>query len=266
MNRREADRVARGVLCLGVALSIGALTGCAATGEGGSVVSHVETAATTGGQGAVGVTNPAQPAEAEAEAILANTTPEAAGGPLTEVQDVDLLATLPPPSRPRKRMDIDQLDAALQRVSGGIGWTSGKGATLKNEFETLAITLGKPNYTDLTTEDLEPTALFQKFLGDAATAVCTKLIDVELDKAPADRVFLVGIDPSKPYAADPKANDANLALQLLRFHGRVVDATGPELARWRFLLQGATQITGKASEGWRAVCVALVEHPAFTTY
>ncbi len=230
---------------------------------GGSVASAAESTPAAAQENAAAAT-PAP--SAEAEAILADPAPEAANGPLTELQDVDLLATLPPPSRPRKRMDIDQLDAALRRVSGGIGWTSGSGAATKNEFETLAITLGKPNYTDLTTEDLEPTALFQKFLGDAATAVCTALVTAELKKTPSERVFLVGVDPSLPYAADPSANDANLALQLLRFHGRVVDAKGPELARWRFLLQGATQITGKASEGWRAVCVALVEHPAFTTY
>lgn len=217
-------------------------------------------------QGQGGGAEAAAPADDEAMQLVAKADPPAKAAPLEGLGDVDLLATIPPPTRPRKRMTIDQLDAALRRVSGGIGWTAGKGTTGKNELETLAITLGKPNYTDLTHEDTEPSALFQKFLGDAATSVCTKLVEAEKGKAASERVYIVGVEPTVGTDTAAAAVEANLRRQLLRFHGRVVETGSPELARWRFLFDGATKITGKPEQGWRAVCVALIQHPAFTTY
>lgn len=255
---------------LWAAVTCAALAACATQSPGSVIESHLEPAAaassSVGQREGAGAERGSEGAGRQPEELLAEAAPTPTGGALEEVQDVDLLATIPPPSRPRKRMNIDQLDAALRRVAGGIGWTAGYGLDGKNELETLAATLGKPNYTDLTNEDLEPSALFQKFLGDAATSVCTKLLFVEWAAKPADRVFLVGVEPTQSYSDAPAAVDANLRRQLLRFHGRVVPEGSAELARWRFLFEGATKITGKPAEGWRAVCVALIEHPAFTTY
>ncbi len=195
--------------------------------------------------------------------LVALETPPVVDGALADAAKVDLAPTLPPPARPRKRMNIDQLDEALRRASGGIGWTTPNGT---NELTTLALTLGKPNYTDVTTEDLEPSALFQKFLADASNVVCTKLVAKDVAAAPADRILLTQVAPTDTAAGNPAGVDATLRHALLRFHGRVVAADAAELQTWRFLFEGATKITGKPSEGWRAVCAALIQHPAFTTY
>ena len=64
--------------------------------------------------------------------------------------------------RHRRRMDLDQLSQALAQVSGGLVWLDEEGEDM---FELLGPTLGKPDYRDITTEDLSPSMLFQKFLG-----------------------------------------------------------------------------------------------------
>ena len=83
--------------------------------------------------------------------------------------------------RPRRRMNIDQLRTAFEQVSGGISWTERSGRNEVNLFETLSSTLGKPDFAQTTDEELEPTILFQKFLGDAARSVCFKFIDADLN-------------------------------------------------------------------------------------
>ena len=81
--------------------------------------------------------------------------------------------------RPRRRMNIDQLRTAFEQVSGGISWTERSGRNEVNLFETLSSTLGKPDFAQTTDEELEPTILFQKFLGDAARSVCFKMLDAD---------------------------------------------------------------------------------------
>lgn len=226
----------------------------ASAGEQGSAAEQ-----TRAGQGGVGEAATAP----RGDELVATETPTVVDGALEGAIAVDLAPTLPPPSRPRKRMNIDQLDEALRRASGGIGWTAPNGS---NELATLALTLGKPNYTDVTTEDLEPSALFQKFLADAGNVVCHKLVAKDIAAAPGERVLLTDVTPTDTVQSNPAGVDATLRHVLLRFHGRVVAADAAELQTWRFLLEGATKITGKPSEGWRAVCTALIQHPAFTTY
>ncbi len=201
-----------------------------------------------------------------AAALVAIPEPPSTAGAVVDAVPVGLVPTPIPPARPRKRLNIDQLDAALRRASGDIGWTAGVGNNVKNEFVTLALTLGKANYTDITTEDLEASALFQKFLADAAASICGKRVNADLASAASERLLLIGVDPKLGYEAQPAAVDKALRRAVLRFHGRVLAADDPELESWRFLFQGATKISGKPAEGWRAVCAALIQHPAFSTY
>ncbi|MSQ83095.1 MAG: hypothetical protein EXR77_09305 [Myxococcales bacterium] len=165
------------------------------------------------------------------------------------------------PIRQRKRMNIDQLDAALQNASGGIGWTVGA----KNQFSVLSLTLGKPDYVDMTQEDLTPSALFQKFLGDAAASLCTKLVAADAKAAADKRVFFVKAELTASPTKDSAAIAANLSYLVQRWHGRTVAPTSPEITQWQFLLTGAQKVSTPA-EGWQAVCVALATHPAFYTY
>ncbi len=188
-------------------------------------------------------------------------------GALGDGKAVALLPEPEYPTRPRKRMNIDQLDAALLKASGGLTWM----VAGKNQFEALSATLGKPDFADQVMEDLSPSTIFQKFLQDAALNVCEALIAKDAKAKPADQVFFVHALPTATPAKDPAAVEQNLRYLLLRWHGRQLPKGAPQLENWRFLLAGAQKTASgtaaaQAQAGWQAVCVALATHPSFYTY
>lgn len=179
---------------------------------------------------------------------------------------VDPLAEAPLPEaavppRAWRRMDIDQLDAAIRVATGGIGWDENG----ESQLQDLAPTLGVPDFISTTVEDLTPGLLFQKFLDDAANAVCDELIDREAP-GPAENVFLVHATVNDTFARNPAAIEDNLAYLLLRFHGRQVAPGDPAMQRWVWLYEGAEHVSGDPSVAWRTVCVGLLTHPDFYTY
>lgn len=163
-------------------------------------------------------------------------------------------------SRQRRRVNVDQLKAAMEQASGGIGWTEEQDGETVDLFDQLALTLGRPDYLASTEEDLVPGLLFQKFLDDAAKSICTDLLAAEQSRAESERVFLVHADLDDAPGSD--AVRANLAHALLRFHGRQVDAASPELDAWAELHADAMAYSD-AEQSWRLVCVALYTHPDF---
>ena len=175
---------------------------------------------------------------------------------------VGLFPEVIPPHRDRKRMDIDQLGAAIISVTNGVGWT----VNGNDQFEALARTLGKPDYFDLTSEDLEPAALFQKFLGDAARHVCYELADIEVELAPEQRVLMVHASPEDTLASAPEKIEENLAYLLKRYHGRHVALDGAGLQSFRWLYESAEHVTQDPVLAWRTVCIGLIVHPEFYTY
>jgi hypothetical protein len=200
-----------------------------------------------------------EPAEEEQEAAMpahwGNPHPVALTPPKPFKED---------PLRIRRRMDIDQLDQTIQRVTGGIAWTLGNNKV--NQFVALAQTLGKPNFIDLTREDLEPTALFQKFLDDAARSVCAELTEAETAMVASERVLMVKVSPTDTWESNSEGVNQNLAYLLLRYHGRKVDVDDPELEQWRWLFQSASLVAKNSVTAWRTVCVGLMTHPYFYTY
>ncbi|MBM4283190.1 MAG: hypothetical protein FJ137_21400 [Deltaproteobacteria bacterium] len=167
------------------------------------------------------------------------------------------------PSRSRRRMDLDQLDAAFVAATGGLTWTENG----VNQWQTLAATLGRPDFLTVTDEDLTPSPLFQKFLGDAARKVCSDLFVREGSTPPLRRVFFVGLTADEPSARLGPRLDTNLQRLLLRFHGRDTRAPGAAgaLDGWRWLWLSAEHVEGPRA-AWMATCVALIEHPDFYTY
>jgi hypothetical protein len=170
-------------------------------------------------------------------------------------------------ARARHRMDVDQLDESLF-VATGLRWeVSGT-----NQFRRFRSTLGVPNFSTTTQEDLEVSPLFLKFVDDAARSVCTRLLDRETAAGATDRVFLVHADTDDRLPADQAAIDANLSMLLARFHGRVVEPGSEELDPWRSLWSSSLALTRDAmgnedgEAAWRTVCVALIDHPDFYTY
>ena len=180
--------------------------------------------------------------------------------------DADLAPSDRRPGRDRKRMDIDQLAAAIEMATGGIHWTEGDGLSGDQMFEELSATLGKPDYSLSTREDLSPSVIFEKFLGDAAASVCTKLIAYERDQAPGTRTFLALVDPEDTDESNLHAIAENIQLQLLRFHGRELSLDDPELEEWVWLWRTVYSRTGETTAAWRATCAGLIMHPEFYTY
>lgn len=173
---------------------------------------------------------------------------------------------LPDGLRGRRRMDIDQLSASIRVVTGGIGWTEQQGATEVDLFEQLSRTLGKPDYLDLTAEDLTPSLLFQKFLDDAARSVCDRLIDRELGSLPADRVLMVHAGPQDRIEDAAAQIEDNLRTLLLRYHSRALFSGSNELSPWMWLFESTQHTSGDPVAAWRAVCVGLMTHPDFYSY
>ena len=165
--------------------------------------------------------------------------------------------------RNRRRMDLDQLEAAIDTVADGIYW----GATTNDRmFEELAQTLGKPDYLDSTDEDLEPSMLFQKFLGDAARDVCQQLTDRDLVTAAEERVLIVHVAPEDTMESNPEGVEANLRYLLIRYHSTQVEEGSPLLSPWSWLFESSVHVTDDPVAAWRTVCVGLITHPDFYSY
>ena len=160
-------------------------------------------------------------------------------------------------NRLRKRMNLDQLEAAFFQTSGGQRWTEGSGNNEVNLFQRLSATLGKPDFIQITKEDLEPSALFQKFLDDAARSVCGKMLVQDLS-GESDAILLPEDDGDEEIRA-------NVQRLLKRFHNRDLAIDSPDVDQWIWLFD-SVRFVEDATVGWNAVCVALFTHPDFYTY
>jgi hypothetical protein len=196
-----------------------------------------------------------QPSESTEEALPIH-------GQLDSPVEIGLLPELVPPHRDLKRMDIDQLSAAIKVATGSEGWVV-NGA---DQFQALERTLGKPDYFDLTSEDLDPAALFQKFLDDAARSVCFELAETEVGIPENERVLMVHAGPEDTYQSAPEKIEANLSMLLKRYHGRHAEPGSSALQSFRWLYQSAEHVSQDPVKAWRTVCVGLIVHPAFYTY
>lgn len=218
-----------------------------------------------------GCTSDATPPPGASPLVFVSDPPREGPAPEVEVEvsnerPVDLVPAPEAPApktRSRRRMDLDQLDRAIRQVTGGIAWMDGN----TDMLESLSATLGKPDFIERTNEDLTPSAMFQKFLGDAARSVCAALMVEDPLRAPAERTFFVAAEPDDTFAGAPERVIENLAVLLLSFHGVAVEPGAPELERWRWLFESAEHVSGgDPSLAWNTTCVALITHPGFYTY
>ena len=165
-----------------------------------------------------------------------------------------------------RRMDLDQLEASITQVSGGVLWTEvdENGETFE-VLDSLSGSLGKPDFLDSNTEDLDPGLLFLKFLDDAANAVCRAWVAREY-ASPSGRLLVAQADFSDTPVSNPAAIEANIQALLLRFHGKPAEADDPRLGPWTALFRRVWQIRSDTRDAWRTVCVAMFTHPDFYTF
>lgn len=220
--------------------------------------------------GCTAPTDPAAPSHAQAPAAVQPATSDDAtstGPVVVPVQTTDEgeIALIPvnEPTRTRKRMNVYQLDAAIKKVTGGIGWVEVRNGKEVDLFEELAATLGRPDYILTTHEDLTPSVLLEKFVGDAARSVCDTLSEKERDQSSEERVLITYASLTDTWEKDPAAVEENMRYLLMRYHGAYVEPGSSELNLWTWLFDATTMATGDPVKGWRAVCVALISHPDF---
>ena len=178
-----------------------------------------------------------------------------------------------------RRMTVDELEASLTIVAGTdaqgvpIRWqaiVAGQNVDALSDdgFGTM---LGRPDYVSRTREDTNPNALYAKFVSDAARNVCNQMMAASLhaDDDPAREPTLWRDAPIQG------ASDANISANLrylgLRFWGVRHTDSDPAMVSLRRVYDAArTAYTPEplaeqppSAIGWRAVCVALIEDPAF---
>jgi len=201
----------------------------------------------------------------EREQVMVDPTP-------AEVSEPEPIDIGDQPYRPRRRMDIEQLDQSIQRVTGGIEWRSGG----RNGFSRFASMLGVAEYVERTVEDRSVSVLFLKFLNDASRDVCERLMNQEFDaESEAEKVFLVRASVEDRLPEGQERIEANLRYLLMRFHGRFVAEGSTEVNPWSEMLEqvaaeAVAEDEGDAEPdyraGWESVCVGLINHPDFFTY
>jgi hypothetical protein len=175
---------------------------------------------------------------------------------------------LPPVSRSPRRLDVDQLLASVTVVAsddGSIQWNQDKASIQR--------ILGKPDFVEVTNEDLTPSTLYLKFIDDLAHDVCNKMVVVPA----ASQVLMRYAGPQDTLASNPTAVQQNLRYLYLRYFGQKIqdsDVTTftPLLTVFDTVTTAETsdkslsKSSTPATEGWRAVCIAAFTSPDFNLY
>jgi len=212
---------------------------------------------------------------------------ETSGPSLTETPEMPSPPVDHPPIDPAKkpvtsavarRISVAQLRGAFPVILGkdvngkDITWMSGATPAL----DKMADVLGEADYAFVTQDNRDPSALYLKFMDDAARDVCGRALtaDAARPKA-ADRVLLRYVGPTDTAATNAAGVDQNLGYLALRFHG--IKVKEGDSARTTPLLKlftdsvtaaaaGKPVTAADVTEGWRAVCVALITAPEFHLY
>lgn len=178
---------------------------------------------------------------------------------------------LPPPSRGVRRMKIDTLQAAMSKVAGKdifgnpIEWRFNN----VNGFADGAFgkALGRPDFQSSTSEAGVSSALYLKFVGDAARDICSQMAKNDQLRTDATTRTLF---PKAPIDGATDAQiTANLQHLVLRFLGLRIAEDDAMIEPLRAVYDAGVSAAVEgaeikpSAEGWRGVCVALFESPLF---
>lgn len=175
-----------------------------------------------------------------------------------------------------RRLSVDELQASIPVAAGldeegqPIIWrtlTNGKLVDALSD-EGVGTMLGRPDYVAVTAEDTSPNSLYVKFARDMSREVCDAMVKADL--ARSGEATLWRYAPVDATPSDTQLTQ-NTQYLVLRFLSLRLDADDPMLASFRevYAVGSATFEPGgfedgnAQTEGWRAVCIALLEDPAF---
>ena len=212
---------------------------------------------------------------------------ESSGPSLTDTPGGDAPPTDHPPIDPAKkpvtsavaqRVSIAQLRGAFPVILGkdvndkDITWMIGATSAL----DKMSDVLGEPDYAYVVQENRDPSALYLKFMDDAARDVCNRALLADAARPnSATRVLYRHVEKTDTVTSNAAGVTQNLAYLKLRFHGtRVKDGDDTLLAPLRQVFTdsvnaaaaGQSVTAAHVTEGWRSVCVALIIAPEFHLY
>lgn len=163
-----------------------------------------------------------------------------------------------PDLRSSRRITVDQLRRSIPLLFGGETWTTRFQQREVEVIDGLARTLGEADFLEVTTPNVEPGPLFQKFMDDMAANLCTKSVIADLSGGGEGLVVRHGDDI-----------EANLRFLRLKFHAiHVPEDAAPETDGLDALraLYADLAAAHDANTAWIGVCIALVTAPEFLAY
>jgi len=197
----------------------------------------------------------------------------AAEEPIGEASGIDdLEAVSSEPAAAARRLSIDQLEGSIAVLAGddALRWRFVYDGNEYDGFDALGVTLGRPDYYQLTEENREPSALYIKLMGDMAADVCDKLVVTDAQRPFEERTFLRFEDVGDTSEAVVLENLRALSLFYLGEY--VTDDAGVaglqavfEAAHDEAKGAGASTLNA-ARDSWTAVCMALLASPKFHIY
>lgn len=211
------------------------------------------------------------------------TQPESIGAERESASDVpDLDTQVRTQTRRVRRISLDALQASIGVVAGNdaqgnpIRWRTGAFDGLNNgEYSKFGDELGRPDYMILTEETTATTTLYMKFMRDLSVNVCGQMVKADQERTtnsnqePALNRNLWRFAPVETPASDEQIS-ANLRYLVLRFLAIDAIADSPLIGNLRTVYVAGAQSTGlpattetAQTQGWQAVCIALLESPLF---
>jgi hypothetical protein len=176
--------------------------------------------------------------------------------------------TLPDPEqnqghvgRKPRRLTVAQLRESILTTTGR-QWS---------QINTLAASLGQPDYALTVSESTEANLVFAKFIEDGAREVCLATASADLGRAnAADRVLFpdVTVPANRDFTTMADAAiKANLSYLAVRFWGQPFADAERDAWATRFKTVAARAKTiNRPEQAWGALCVAFMTDPRFITY
>lgn len=165
--------------------------------------------------------------------------------------------------RAPRRITVDQLKTSIQTAAGR-PW---------GDLEERAASLGRADYANIVTENIEPNLVFAKFLEEGAREVCVAQAQAEMSIADRNARVLSRTVPTVSGTAGnlTRLTDAQLTELLdymsTRFWGAPL--SGDELTKWKgFFTKVAAraEATNKRHQAYAALCIAMMTDARFVTY
>lgn len=182
-------------------------------------------------------------------------------GSVTPLPDPELQAGSV--GRAPRRITVAQLQTSIETTVGR-PWTG---------LEALAPSLGRADFANVVSENIEPNLVFAKFLEDGAREVCLAQASAELTITDPDVRVLTRTVPTLAGTAGDltQLSDAQVSELLVYLSTRFWGAplSGDELTRWKnFFTQAASRAEAirRRDQAFAAMCIAMMTDSRFITY